>query len=73
MRSDSVNPAVIQHKDHISILYRGDALRNNNLGGIRNLLAERAADKSVRFCINRTGGIIENQNFRLFQQCARNA
>src|SRR5699024_4804261 len=58
-----------QNNDPVGILHRGHTLGNDNLGGVGNLLQEGLANHGVGTGIHGGGGIVENQNLGLFQQC----
>ena len=73
MCSDTIDAAAFHHDDFIGILYRRDALGNDELGGVRYLLLESGPDQRVRTCIHGAGRIIKDQNLRLFHQSARDA
>ena len=67
------NPAVIQHQNDVRLLHRGDPLGDNQLGGAGNLLPEGLADHGVGLGIHGGGGVVQNQDFGLFQQRAGDA
>lgn len=42
-----------------------DSLRDNDRGGFRVLTSQSPAQQGIRLIIQRAGGIIQNQNFRV--------
>ena len=68
MGAHSGNRAIIQHNNHIRFLYRGDTLRNNQLGRMGQLFAHGFADHGIRPRVHGAGGVIHDKYFRLFQQ-----
>ena len=48
MRADSLHGAAVENDDLIRILHRGNALCNDNLGRVRDLLRECLADERIR-------------------------
>ncbi len=68
MPACSMDLTAIHDYNSVCVLYGRYALSDNYLGCIGDLLAQCLLDK--RFClrINGTGGIIENKDFRLFEQ-----
>ena len=72
MSAQAVDLAVVQHQDAVSILHRGDALCNDDLGGAGDLFPERLADLGVRGGIHGAGGVIEDQDLGFAQQGAGN-
>ena len=72
MRADCVDPAVVHHYDLVCILDGCNTLRNNNFRSVGNVQPKCLTNQAVGVGVNRTRGIIENQNFRFFQQCPRN-
>ena len=63
----TINPTVVHDNDAVRILHAADALRDNQLRSSGDSLRECRADLRVRRRINRTGGIIQDQNLRLLQ------
>ena len=45
-----------------------NSLRNDDLCSIRNFLTECLTDQCVCFCVNRAGGIIQNQRSSVFSE-----
>ena len=68
MSADGVNLAVVHYNNTVGVLYARNTLRDNELGGVGNFLGKRPADFSVGRGINRAGGVVENKDFRLFEQ-----
>ena len=73
MRTHCVYSAVLHNNNAVGILNRGNTLSYNNFGCIRYFRGKRVSYKRVGLIINCAGGVIKNNNFRLFKQCARNA
>ena len=73
MRADRVDPAVFEHKDLVGVLHGGNALGNDDPRGVGNRLTERAADQRVGLGVHRAGGVVQNEDLRLFEQGARDA
>ena len=68
MRADRLHCAAVQNNDLVSVLYRGNALCNDNLGGVRDLLRERAANQCIGLGIDRACRVVKDEDLRLFQQ-----
>ena len=62
MRSDVDNGTVIHDNNSIGIHDRGNALRDDQLCGVGNILTECLADFCIGGSIAGTGGIVENQD-----------
>ena len=73
MRANAGDSAVVEHDDLIRVNDGRNALRDNNLRRILQARRKRFADARLGRGVDRAGGVVENQNFRLFQKCARNA
>ena len=67
-RVKAVDPPVVHDDDPVAVLHRGDALRDDELCRIRDLLPERLADLCVCRRVHGTGRVIQNQNLRLLQE-----
>ena len=72
MRTDAVDLTVIEHDDAVGIFDRGNALRDDQLGRIRDILTERLADQRIGLRIDRAGRIIQDQDLWFLQQGAGN-
>ena len=72
MGADGADTAALHQNDTVGILDAGHTLSDDDLGGFRNEFAEAFADQRIGAGIHRTGGIIQNEDFRLFQKGARN-
>ena len=68
MRADRLHCAAVQNNDLVRVLYRGNALCNDNLGGVRDLLRERAANQCIGLGIDRARRVVKDEDLRLFQQ-----
>ena len=62
MGADALDPSIVQDHDLIRIPHRGNALGDDDLGHIRQLLPEHTPDLCLRGRIHGTGGIIQNQH-----------
>src|SRR5699024_4685403 len=71
--ADRADAAAVHHDDAVGILHGSDALRNDDLGGLRDELTEPLADQGVGLGVHRAGGVVQDQHFGLFQQRAGNA
>ena len=65
--------AVVEHEDHVGVLHRGDALRDDDLRRVGDLRRERLADQRVGARVDGACRVVENQNLRVLQQGARDA
>ena len=73
MRAARSDSAVFHHEDEVGIFDGGDTLSDDYLCRFGDKFAEARTDESVRFCIDGACRVVENEYFRLFQQCAGNA
>ena len=73
MRAHVRDAAVIHHENEIGVLHGRDALGNDDLRRLGNVGAEALADQRVGARVDRTGRVVEDQNFGLFEQRAGNA
>ena len=71
MRAAVHDLAVVEHEDHVGVLHRGDALRDDDFRRVGDLLRERLADQRVGARVDGARRVVENQDLRLFQQSAR--
>ena len=62
------DPPAVHYKNFVGVLHGRNPLGNNQFGGVRNFLPKRLADQGVGMGVHRAGGIVENQDFRFFQQ-----
>lgn len=63
----------MHHDDAVGLLHGGDALRDDNLRRVRDLVVERLADHLVGLRVDRARGIVEDQDLRLLEQRAGDA
>ena len=61
------------YKRQVGVLHAGNALGNDDLRRIRDLLAQGLADARVRRGIDGARRIVEDEDLRLFQQGAGDA
>ena len=73
MRIKAVYAAVLHHDDPVCVLDAEDPLGDDDLRRSRNPGHERLPDPGIGRRIDRRGGIVEDQHFRLFQQGAGDA
>ena len=73
MRADRLHRAAVKDNDLVGLLHGGNALRDDDLGGVRDLLCECPSDERIGLGIDRARRVIEDEDLRLFQQCARDA
>ena len=73
MRAETCNSAILQYKDTIGIHDRGNALCDDDLGGVFQRGAERLTDLCLGRGVNRACRVVEDQDLRLFQQGTGNA
>ncbi len=73
MGSESVYRSVVQDNDTVCILHGGNALRDNQLCGIRYFLRKCPADFCIRGGVHGAGTVVKNQDLRLFEQRAGDA
>ena len=72
MRTYIHDLTIIQYHDLICVLNRGNSLRNDDLGRVRQVFGKCFLDHRIGLCINRTGRIIEDQYLRFLKKCPRN-
>ena len=65
MPAKPYNPSFIHNHDLIRIHDGGDALRNDQLGGILQRPGKAFPDFCLRCRVHRAGAVVENQDFRL--------
>ena len=65
--------AVVHHDDQVGVLHGGDALRDDDLGGLGDIGSEARADERVGAGIDGGGRVVEDQHLRLLEQRARDA
>ena len=73
MVADAGDVTVFHNDDDIRILNGGYPLCNDQLGRTGDLFFKGLADHGVRVRINGRGGIVQDQDLRLFQQSAGDA
>ena len=73
MGADSVDLTVVEDDYSVGVLNRGDTLSDDQLGCIGNFFTESFSYHCVCLCVNGAGGVVENKNFRLFEQGSCNA
>ena len=71
MRTNAVDPAIIQNEDTVCMLNRIDPLRNNDNRDILQGFGKSLAQPAVGRRVNGAGRIVEDDDFRVFQQCGR--
>ena len=69
----AIDPAFIQNKNTVGILYAGYTLGNDQLCRVWNLIPEGPTDICVGRCVDGARAVVEDQDLRLFQQGAGNA
>ena len=72
MGTDTIYPALVQHNDLVRVHQRSNTLGNDKLSGIGDFVPQCLPDTSVRVGVHGTGGVVQNQDLRLFQQCSGN-
>ena len=65
--------SVFHKYDDIGLLNGGDTLGNNQLGGSGDLLPEGLTDGGVGGGVHGGGGVVQNQDPGVFQQCPGDA
>ena len=73
MRIEARNLSALHHDDTVGIHHALDALGNDELGYLGQLLAERSLNTCVGFRVAGTGGVVENQDLGFLQQGTGNA
>ena len=74
MRADRLHRAAVQDNDLVGVLHGGNALRDDDLGRVReSTLRNALADQRIGLGIDRAGRVVQDEDLRLFQQCARDA
>ena len=73
MVANSADAPAIHYDNAVGILYGGNALSDDDLRSLRDKFTKALADQRIRTRIHSTGGIVQDQHLRLFQQCTRNA
>ena len=68
MGADGADAAAVHDDDAVGILNRGNTLGNDDLGGIRDELAEALADQGVGPGVHSGSGIVEDQDLGLLQK-----
>lgn len=72
MRSDAIDAAALHHDDFVGILNGRDALGDDEFGCVRDFFLESGPDQGIRPGLSHGAGrVIENQDFWLFHQSAR--
>ena len=64
--------AVVQHQDMVGTLHAGRTLGDDEHRHTARFLFNSLAQRRVSSKIQRRGTVIENQNLRLWHQCAGN-
>ena len=72
MGADGIDLAALHDNDPVCVLYRSRPLGDNDLGSFRNVIFHGLPDPGICSGIHRTGGIIQDQYFRLFQKGSGN-
>ncbi len=72
MCAKSMYPSLLQYDNTIGMLYRRNSLCDNQLCRSRNFLRKRFAYLRVCGGIHSACRVVQNEYFRLFQQCSRN-
>ena len=70
VRAVCADVTVVQHQNMVGILYRRDTLGNDELGRVRDFLAECLTDERVGLGVDGRGRVVQNQNLGLFEQSA---
>ena len=71
MRSAPGKPAVIQYENLVGKPDRGRSLRDNDNCRLPRKLSERVPERRIRREIQSRRAVVQNQDFRLSHQCAR--
>ena len=71
MRAEPGGRAVVEHKNLVGKLHRADALRNDDGRRVVRQLAQRLPQRRVGGKIERRRAVIQNQNLRPADKCAR--
>ena len=69
----AVDPAVVHDDDAVAVLDTGDPLGDDQTCRIRDLLLEGPADLRIGRGVDRARAVIQDQDLRFFEQCARDA
>lgn len=72
VRADLGDPAVVYHKDLISVLHRRKAMRNGNDRFASRQLGERLLDQVLVFRVDAGGRLVKNDDGSVFQNGAGN-
>ena len=67
------NSAMFQHQNTICMFNTGNTLCNDNLGSTGNRFGQGFTNSAIGSCIHSTGGVIQDQHFRIFQKRSGNA
>ena len=65
MRTGLHDPSAVHDENAVRILHRGDTLGDDDLCGIRKLILKCLTDQGIGLCVDRRGGIVEDQDLRL--------
>ena len=67
MGADIRDAAALHDEDTVGVLDGGHTLRDDDLRGLRDEVAEALTDQGVGLRVDRGGGVVEDQHLRLLQ------
>ena len=67
MGADVRDAAAVHDEDAVGVLDGGDALRDDDLRGLRDEVAEALTNQGVGLRVDRGGGVVEDEHLRLLQ------
>ena len=73
MGADVRDAAALHNENAVGVLDGGHALRDDDLRGLRDEIAEALTDQGVGLRVDRGGGVVEDQHLRLLQHRAGDA
>ena len=73
MGVEGVDATVVHDDDAVGVLHGHDPLRDDDLGRLRDVLREALPDAGLGRGVDRARGVVEDEDFRVFQQGSRDA
>ena len=63
------DPSLVQHDDLVGIAHGGEPVGDHQHGPVLHQAIDRLLDQSLRFGVEGAGGLVEDQDRRVAQQC----
>src|SRR5205823_10990585 len=73
VRTDFDNSAFVQHDNFAGMAYGRQAVRNDKRGAIFHEIGESILDHLLRRTVERRGGLVQDENRSITQQCTGNS